>query len=259
MWSQAATNAVPVVVAAAITNIAYRLARNYENDLREYGLNDPDSLRDRYNKCVDSLGLNESKHTPKQGPVPKTSEAGKHISLQGVWEALKSYGHGSKEPADKICSQSSGKNQTCNTDQTCAVLIDNPFNFVPDAEEASIQSSESDRVAMDLLLERMKLACGNTMLATELQSFVQIPVLLDFKLYLDAGGENPAEDEKKTRYTLTLLFGLRMMLESYKVYIFMLIKRASASSPQTCHTSATKHKCRTDALMFTNDIFHCIE
>lgn len=246
MWSQAATNAVPVVVASAITNAAYRLARNYENDLQEYGLNDPDTLRNRYRKCVDSLGLNESKQTPKQGPVPKAPETGKHISLQGAWEALKGYEHGSKDPA-------------VNADQTCAVLIDNPFNFIPDAEEASIQSSESDRVAMDLLLERMGLACGNTMLATELQSFVQIPVLLDFKLYLDAVDKSTAEDEKKARYTLTLLFGLRMMMESYKVYTFALTKRASAPNPQTCHTSATNHKCRTDALMFTNDIFHCIE
>ncbi|KAL9047056.1 MAG: hypothetical protein Q9214_000273 [Letrouitia sp. 1 TL-2023] len=262
MWSQAATKAVPVIVASAITNTAYRLARNYENDLREYGLDDPDSLRDRYRKCVDSLGLNETKQPPEQGPAPKVSKAGKHISLQGAWEALRDYGYRSKDSTIKTCSRSSANNQPCNADQTCAVLIDSPFNFTPNAEEVSIQSLESDRAEIDLLLERMRLVCSNTMLTTELQTFLQIPIMQDFKLYLDDVDEGTAEVEKKTsqhRYTLTLLFGLRTMMESYKVYTFALTKRASAPNPQTCHTSATNHKCRTDALMFTNDIFRCIE
>ncbi|KAL9608596.1 MAG: hypothetical protein Q9167_006586 [Letrouitia subvulpina] len=261
-WSQAANNAVPVTVASATTNTAYRFARNYQNDLQEYGLDDPESLRDRYRKCEDSLGLNDIKQNPKQVSVPKASEAGKHISLQVAWEALKGYSSGSKEPAVKTFSQSSAKNQPCIADQACAIPIDNPSTFIQDPEKVSIRSSESDRAAMDLLLERMELACSNIDLATELQTFVQSPVLLEFKLYLDAVGKGTTKDKKKGiqhGYTLTLVFGLRMMIESYKAYIFASAKRSSAPTPQTCHTSTANHRCRVDALTFSNDIFHFID
>lgn len=225
-WEKLARGEIPIVVAAATTSMAYQAARALEKDLEQYQIYDPDQFLTKYTTCLHSLNLSGSSFDASKVPRELTPFR-EHKGPQLGWLALIEFKSFLKtaRPLDLqwICSCKSCE-AACNARRSrpipCddSIPCDDPMEFL--AKTSSCTKQEEDQVDMDrrclqLILKRMGQLSILKYAEPPLVVLVHTPLLADLEMFL---GHDLNMPSKRTRYPMTLSFGLEMLVEGMKSY-----------------------------------------
>ena len=196
------------------------------------------------------LGLDELQ-SEKALPNSVVTEIDNYHKILSIWRVLEQYSLPWKERKVEAQPKTSSGAEDSQASHVCTVPIDDPFEAISGSKTGFARAPELDCDMVGLLLQRMRLTLITERLETQIPTPIQSPLLQDLRLFLAGAKEtsqNVAEPQDRTCTSLTLVFGLQMMLESYRVQLLTADRNTTAS-----------YKFRTDALALANNVYLFIE
>lgn len=210
-WEKVACGVIPIVVAAATTNMAYEAARALETDLEEYQIYDPDQFGTKYTTYLRALNLSGSSFDAskvRQGLTPVREQKGPELA----WLALIKFKSFYETASDLDLKMVDSYNY-CPAGWLSPIPYDDPMQFL--AKTSSCTEQEDDQIDMDRRYLQQTLERMGRLLIREMPEpfLLSTPLIQDFKHFL-----GPKEG-KRTQYPMTLSFGLEMLVQGTKSYV----------------------------------------
>ena len=216
LWEQAGAGLIPVVLASWTSSAALKgVERFLDVVTKSLPIREHQALISDYIVRLRVLGLHQR---PTSDIAPKYTPFTTGHGLATAWMALEDF-KSSRQHNEKLMSGGIFENPTNH------ITVEKDFLDRP-------RQIEAEHITMDLVLKSMKqLLCIQKEYSTEFALDIN-PVIVDVKSYLDSDGES---------VTTTLVFGMQLLVESFKSFRFgdMAIQGAN---------------CRTSALRFAHEV-----
>lgn len=257
-WEKAASDVIPIPLAACTTNMAYRAALDLEKDLEEHDIYNPDQFLKNYTTCLRSLNLSSSSSIDNLKVPHELAQFRSQKGPQQGWAALLKFKKFWQTANSFKELQSMDACYCCQANRPCLIPKDDPETFL--VKESYHEDDEGQRYLDNECLDSMLKRMGQLLTLRVSSPKVPIPyiytnhtpLLEELGKFLEGGSS------KFPAHTLSLSFGLELLVESLRSYFQAqraAISRENDDSavkiPLPC---ARPRNCRVQSLKFGIDV-----
>ena len=215
-WEKAASGVIPIPLAACTTNMAYRAALDLERDLEEYDIYNPDQFLRSYTACLHSLNLSNSSSIDNLKVPHELAQFRSQKGPQQGWAALVRFARFWRTAGSFTELQSMDACRCCQANRPCLIPKDDPGTFLvqDSSHEDDKAQRDLDNECLDSMLRRMGqlLTLRISIPKVPIPSTDHTPLLEELYKFVErSSGKLPV-------HTLSLSFGLELLVESLKSY-----------------------------------------
>ena len=218
-WQNVASGSIPIVVAAATNNMAYRAALALEEELEEYEIFNPDQFLARYTTCLYSLNLSGPSSMEASKTPPELAPFRQYKGPQQGWLALKRFKSFWDTNGASAHLQAIPNCHYCQADRPCTFPSDDPIHYIPEKTNYGGQDDKQfnqDRICMELMLKRMGQLLTVKYLDPQTQVPFHTPLLQELAYFLTRNTNTTIHGALPT---LALSFGLEMLVQGMKSFL----------------------------------------
>ena len=211
LWEQAGAGLIPVVLASWTSSAALNSVEGFLDAWTEsLPIQEHQALISDYFVRIKELGIHLR---PKSDTAPKYTPFTTGHGLTTAWMALEDF-KSSRQHNEELMSGGMFENPTK------YITVEKDFHDRP-------RQMEAEHITMDLVLKSMKqLLCIENEYSRDFALVIN-PLIVDVESYLDSDGES---------VTTTLVFGMQLLVESFKSFRF----GEKAIQGANCRTSALR-------------------
>lgn len=217
-WEKAASDVIPIPLAACTTNMAYRAALDLEKDLEEHDIYNPDQFLKNYTTCLHSLNLSSSSSIDNLKVPHELAQFRSQKGPQQGWAALLKFKKFWQTANSFKELQSMDACYCCQANRPCLIPKDDPETFL--VKESYHEDDEGQRYLDNECLDSMLKRMGQLLTLRLSSPKVPIPyiytnhtpLLEELGKFLEGGSS------KFPAHTLSLSFGLELLVESLRSY-----------------------------------------